>query len=45
MAHRQDDESASINRRDTGTALADYADWLGDQPLSARTRETYLAAP
>ena len=44
MAHRQGDESASINRRDTGTVLADYGAWLDEQPLSSRTREAYLAA-
>src|ERR1035441_2542205 len=44
MAHRQDDKFASINRRDTAGVLADYAAWLAEQPLSARTREVYLAA-
>jgi site-specific recombinase XerD len=44
MAHRQDDKFASINRRDTAAVLADYAAWLAEQPLSARTREAYLAA-
>jgi site-specific recombinase XerD len=44
MAHRQGDETASINRRDTGTVLADYGAWLAEQPLSSRTREAYLAA-
>lgn len=44
MAHRQGDESGSINTRDTGAVLADYARWLADQPLSERTREAYLAA-
>lgn len=44
MAHRQDDETASINRRDTATVRADYAAWLVEQPLSSRTREAYLAA-
>lgn len=44
MAHRQDDESPSINRRDTATVLAEYAAWLAEQPLSTRTREAYLAA-
>ena len=44
MAHRQDDESVSINRRDTGRVRADYGAWLAEQPLSSRTREAYLAA-
>jgi site-specific recombinase XerD len=44
MAHPQNPESASINRRDTAAVLADYAAWLVEQPLSARTREVYLAA-
>jgi hypothetical protein len=44
MAHRQDDESASINKRDTARVRRDYAEWLAAQPLSARTREAYLAA-
>ena len=44
MAHRQDDKFASINRRDTAAVLADYAAWLAEQPLSARTREVYLVA-
>jgi integrase/recombinase XerC len=44
MAHREDDESASINRRDSATVLADYTAWLSEQPLSTRTREAYLAA-
>jgi len=44
MAHRQDDKFVSINRRDTAAVLADYAAWLAEQPLSARTREVYLAA-
>jgi hypothetical protein len=35
MAHPQDPESASINRRDTAAVLADYAAWLAEQPLSA----------
>jgi len=44
MEHLQDDESASINRRDAAAVLAGYTAWLGDQPLSGRTREAYLAA-
>jgi site-specific recombinase XerD len=44
MAHRQDDESASINRRGPAGVLADYTVSLADQPLSTRTREAYLAA-
>jgi len=44
MEHRQDDEAASINRRDTAAVLAQYAASLADQPLSERTREAYLAA-
>jgi integrase/recombinase XerC len=44
MAHRQDADSASINRRDSATVRADYAAWLVEQPLSSRTREVYLAA-
>jgi hypothetical protein len=44
VAHRHDDESASINRRDPATVRADYAAWLAGQPLSSRTREAYLAA-
>jgi hypothetical protein len=39
MAHREDYEDGSINRRDTGTVLADYHAWLGELPLSSRTRE------
>ncbi len=44
MAHPQEDEAGSINRRDASTARADYAAWLAEQPLSSRTREAYLAA-
>jgi integrase len=44
MEHPQDDESASINRRDTAAVRAQYAISLAEQPLSARTREAYLAA-
>ncbi len=44
MGHRHDDESASINKRDPAEVLADYASWLAEQPLSARTRGAYLAA-
>jgi site-specific recombinase XerD len=44
MAHRQAGENGSINRRDVGAVVAEYGAWLGDQPLSARTREAYLAA-
>jgi hypothetical protein len=44
MARPQNPESASINRRDPAAVLADYAAWLVEQPLSARTREAYLAA-
>jgi hypothetical protein len=44
MACRQDAGSASINKRDASTVLADYAAWLAEQPLSSRTREVYLAA-
>lgn len=44
MGHEQDGRSASINRRDTGIVLAEYAAWLAEQPLSSRTREAYLAA-
>lgn len=44
MEHPQDDESGSINRRDAAAVLVEYAAWLGDQPLSARTHEAYLAA-
>jgi integrase/recombinase XerC len=44
MAHPEDDESASINRRDAETVLAEYAVSLANQPLSSRTREAYLAA-
>ena len=44
MARPQDPDSASINRRGTALVLADYAAWLVEQPLSARTREVYLAA-
>jgi hypothetical protein len=35
---RQDDESTSINTREPAVVLADYAAWLAEQPLSARTR-------
>jgi integrase/recombinase XerC len=44
MAHRQDDEPASINKRGAEVVLAEYAASLADQPLSSRTREAYLAA-
>jgi len=44
VAHRQADESGSINRRGASLVVAEYAAWLGDQPLSDRTREAYLAA-
>lgn len=44
MARPHDPDSASINRRGTALVLADYAAWLVEQPLSARTREVYLAA-
>ncbi|MDQ3721688.1 MAG: tyrosine-type recombinase/integrase [Actinomycetota bacterium] len=44
MAHRQDDESASINKCDAETVLAEYTVSLANQPLSSRTREAYLAA-
>lgn len=44
MAHAQNPESASTNRRDTAAVLAGYATWLVEQPLSARTREASLAA-
>ena len=44
MADTYDDRPPSINRRDTGSVLGAYAEWLGEQPLSARTREAYLAA-
>jgi len=44
MTHRQDDGSASINRRVPATVRVDYAAWLAEQPLSNRTREAYLAA-
>jgi hypothetical protein len=44
MEPRQDGENGSINRRDMGAVLTAYGAWLGDQPLSARTREAYLAA-
>jgi hypothetical protein len=39
MAHPQDDEYASINRREIATVRADYAAWLAEQALSSRTRE------
>jgi site-specific recombinase XerD len=44
MALRQDGPTGSTNRRDTEVALADYAAWLAEQPLSTRTRGAYLAA-
>jgi hypothetical protein len=44
MSGSQDAENASTNRRDAAAVLAEYAAWLPEQPLSARTRETYLAA-
>ncbi len=37
-------QDGSTNRRDAATVVAGYAVWLGEQPLSARTREAYLAA-
>jgi len=44
MAHPEEAESASINKREGGVVLADYAAWLAEQPLSSRTREAYLAS-
>ncbi|MDQ6803581.1 MAG: hypothetical protein M3065_01150 [Actinomycetota bacterium] len=44
MAGPQDAENASTNRRDGAGVVAEYAAWLPEQPLSARTRETYLGA-
>ena len=45
MAGPREAENASTNRRDAAAAVvAEYAAWLPEQPLSARTRETYLAA-
>ncbi len=44
MPGPQEAENASTNRRDAAVVLAEYAAWLLEQPLSARTRETYLAA-
>jgi site-specific recombinase XerC len=44
MAGPQEAENASTNRRDAAAVVAEYAAWLPEQPLSARTRETYLAA-
>jgi hypothetical protein len=32
-------DPASINRRDPAGVLAEYAAWLAEQPLSARTRK------
>jgi hypothetical protein len=37
-------ENACTNWRDAAAVVAEYAAWLPAQPLSARTRETYLAA-
>jgi len=44
MEHPQEDQVVSINRRDTAAVRARYAASLAEQPLSARTREAYLAA-
>ena len=44
MEHPQEDQVDSINRRDTAAVRARYAASLAEQPLSARTREAYLAA-
>lgn len=44
MPGSQEAENASTNRRDAAAVVAEYATWLPEQPLSARTRETYLAA-
>jgi len=44
MEHPQEDEVGSINRLDTAAVRARYAASLDEQPLSARTREAYLAA-
>ena len=44
MAGPREAENASTNRRDAAAVVAEYAAWLPEQPLSARTRETYLAA-
>jgi site-specific recombinase XerD len=44
MPGSQEAENASTNRRDAAAVVAEYAAWLPEQPLSARTRETYLAA-
>jgi len=44
MAGPEDAESASTNRRDQRAVVAEYAVWVAGQPLSARTREAYVAA-
>lgn len=37
-------DADKARKRDAVAILAEYAAWLGAQPLSARTREAYLAA-
>lgn len=44
MARSQGRERDSINKRSGGAAVLEYGAWLAEQPLSARTREVYLAA-
>lgn len=44
VAGEQEVGSGSINRRDAGAVVAEYAVWLAEAPLSPRTREAYLAA-
>ncbi len=44
MAGPQDGDSASTNRHGPDLVVAEYAAWVAGQPLSARTREAYVAA-
>jgi site-specific recombinase XerD len=44
MDAREGAASGSTNRCDASAVVAEYAVWLRAQPLSARTREAYLAA-
>jgi len=44
MAHRDEPDPGSINKEAPGAVADAYAVWLVEQPLSARTREAYLAA-
>lgn len=44
MAGSQRRKRGSTNKRTGAAAVVEYGVWLGEQPLSPRTREAYLAA-